>query len=186
MLVVSKKISFREFQQMEFDNQDPYFYELINGELLKKSAPKPKHQRAQRNLLFSIHQFVTSGQLGEILPAPVDVFLDEYNVPQPDLVFVSKKRAAIINADEGILGAPDLVIEIISPSSVRYDRIDKKELYEQFGIKEYWIVDPSYNSVEIYALQDNRYKLFSFGAENEKVKSSVLKNIELEVSSIFS
>jgi Uma2 family endonuclease len=185
VLSKAKAITYTEFRQMEFDDNDPYIYELINGELMKKSAPKPNHQAISRRLLYGIETFIRQNSLGEIFYAPIDVFLTEYTVPQPDLVYVSKENADIIDLEEGILGIPDLIIEIISPSSVRLDRITKKELYESFGIKEYWIIDPNNTSIEIYTLVEKTYKLHLLEAVEGKINSLVIAGFEMDLKDIF-
>ena len=185
-LVQNKKITYSEFRQMEFDEDDPYFYELINGILVRKSAPQPKHQRISRKLLRLMDEFIQKNALGEVFYAPIDVFLDEENVPQPDLVYVSKDKASIVDESEGILGVPDLVVEIISPSSIRMDRVDKKSLYEGFGVPEYWLIDPKNTAIEVFSLDKGRYKSTDFANEShEKVKSLVLKDFEVSLSDIF-
>ncbi len=85
----------------------------------------------------------------------------------------------------GIRGVPDMVVEIISPSSYKRDHYDKKELYQQHGISEYWIVDPSNHSVEILILQNNEYVFHAFGIDGEQIASHIIKNFTLEVDSIF-
>ncbi|WP_457566616.1 Uma2 family endonuclease [Caldithrix abyssi] len=93
-----------------------------------------------------------------IFHAPLAVDLSEKNVLQPDIIFIAKERQEIVT-DKNISGAPDLVVEILSPSTAYYDLFDKKELYEQFGVKEYWIVDPMRQWIEIYNLQGNKFVL---------------------------
>lgn len=185
-LIDIKKITYSEFRQMEFDDNDPYIYELINGILMKKSAPQPRHQRISGNINDLMRQFVKKNALGEVFYAPIDVFLDEENVPQPDLVFVSNARASIVNDREGILGVPDLVVEIISPSSMRLDRVVKKELYEGFSVPEYWLIDPKNEAIEVFAFQNGRYKSVAFANDlNEKIASTVLAGFEVLLSDIF-
>lgn len=185
-LIENKKITYSEFRQMEFDDNDPYIYELINGILVRKSAPQPRHQRISGNLNDLMRQFIKKNALGDLFYAPIDVFLDENNVPQPDLVFVSNERSVIIDETEGILGVPDLVVEIISPSSIRMDRVDKKDLYEGFGIPEYWLVDPKNTAIEVFSFQNGRYKSTGFANElNQTVMSNVLSGFEVSLSDIF-
>jgi Uma2 family endonuclease len=186
ILIDVKKITYSEFRQMEFDDNDPYIYELINGILVKKSAPQPRHQRISRKLLRLMDDFIQKNSLGEIFYAPIDVFLDDVNVPQPDLVFVSNERSSIIDDKDGILGVPDLVVEIISPSSIRLDRVDKKELYEGFCVPEYWLIDPKNTAIEIFYFQNGRYKSVAFANElSDKVASTVLAGFEVVLSDIF-
>ena len=171
---------------MEFDDNDPYIYELINGILMKKSAPQPRHQRISRKLLRLMDNFIQDKSLGEIFYSPIDVFLDDENVPQPDLVFVSNARSSIVDDREGILGVPDLVVEIISPSSMRLDRVIKKELYEAFAVPEYWLIDPKNDAIEVFAFQNGRYKSVAFANDlNEKIASTVLIGFEVSLSDIF-
>ena len=107
--------------------------------------------------------------------------------PKPNILIIRKERKHIIDEKKQvIMGAPDLAIEILSPGSIRRDRMEKKDLYEQFGVAEFWIVAPNNKSVEVYSLQENRYKVFAFAAETGKVQSSVLDGFELEVAGIFS
>jgi Uma2 family endonuclease len=185
-LIDVKKITYSEFRQMEFDDNDTFFYELINGVLIKKTAYSPIHQRISSNLFFQLNEFIEKNALGEVFYAPIDVFLDEENVPQPDLAFVSNARSSIVDDREGILGVPDLVVEIISPSSMRLDRVVKKELYEGFAVPEYWLIDPKNDAIEIFSFQNGRYKSVAFANDlSEKVASSVLTGFEVLLSDIF-
>jgi len=91
------------------DVDDNFYYELINGELVKKSAPAPRHQMIQANLFRLLGNFIFNNSLGVILCAPVDVFVDDYSVPQPNLLFIAKEQQHIIT-DDGVMGAPNLVV----------------------------------------------------------------------------
>ncbi|MFN3851018.1 MAG: Uma2 family endonuclease [Spirosomataceae bacterium] len=185
MVVELKRISVQEFRQMEFDDNDTFLYELIEGEMIKKSAPKPIHQRLSMRLSRAISNFIFGKNIGELFAAPIDVFLNEYNAVQPDLVFVSAQNQQIIT-DDGIVGVPDLVVEIISPSSVIRDRVDKKNLYERIGVKEYWIIDPQYQDIEVYTIQNNRYELLSGVTMFEgEFKSNAFEGIQIDLKGLF-
>jgi Uma2 family endonuclease len=119
-----------------------------------------------------------------MLYAPISVFLNEYNAPQPDLLFVSKKNEGIIH-EKGIMGVPDLIVEIISPGSIIRDRIEKKEIYEQAGVREYWIVDPKYKSIEVYELTKEVYKLISSAEESGTIRSKVIKGLVINIEAVF-
>ncbi len=165
-------------------------YEVIEGDLKMVPAPNFKHQGISYNLSDILRAYIKSMNLGVIRYAPIDVVLDKTNVVQPDLVFVSKERASIINEDGGILGVPDLVIEIISKGSKYIDTYKKKDLYEKFGIKEYWLVDPFSQSVEVLILeQNNKYDLFSEAYieedANKIIRSKILENLEINVEEVF-
>lgn len=142
-------LTVHDFRRMEFDDNDTFYYELINGELVAKSAPSPFHQRISGNISFAMRQFVTANKLGEVLYAPIDVFLTENSSSQPDVLFISTAKRHLVTS-EGVEGAPDLVVEIISPSSIKRDRGDKMKLYERCSIGEYWLVDARTRSVEVY------------------------------------
>ena len=117
--------------------------ELINGELFMSPAPRPDHWRTQRRL-FRFLDRVTRED--EIFMAPIDLFIDHKNVFQPDLAYISEKNKSFIT-ERGIEGPPELIIEIISPSNSFIDRNRKKKCYLEFGVKEYWIVDPANKTV---------------------------------------
>ena len=127
-------------------------YEVISGELLVAPALDTWHQNWINNLTLLITPFVRLKKLGTVFVAPLDVVLNEENVVQPDLVFVSGSNSGIIEK-RGVFGTPDLLVEMISPSSVRRDRYQKKELYARFGVKEYWIGDPANKSMEVLTLK---------------------------------
>ena len=185
MVAELKQISVHKFRQMEFDENDKNFYELINGYIMKKSAPRPQHQNISMNLSIEIGTFVKKRGLGKLFTSPIDVFLDDLNAVQPDLVFIPTENQAMIT-DDGIIGIPDLMIEIISPSSVLRDRVDKKNLYERLNIKEYWIIDPQYQDIEVYTIQNGRYELFSGVTMFEgALKSTVFEGIAIDLAELF-
>ena len=180
--ISTKRSTYTDYKALDVD--DNFWYELINGELVKKSAPSPKHQRISMKLSSLLHTFVTERSLGVVLCAPVDVFVDELNVPQPDVLFIAKEREEIIT-DDGVIGAPNLVVEILSPSSIKRDRKDKMHLYKRLKVQEYWIIDPNNQAAEVYHLIDDDYDLVSFAVERGNVDSTQLAGFSLEVSTIF-
>jgi Uma2 family endonuclease len=132
--------------------------ELISASLYMSPSPTSFHQRVVRKLAFSLSEFIEKNNLGELFFAPFDVYLDEHsNVVQPDIVFVSKQKTHLIQRS-GLHGAPDFVIEILSSGNSRHDKVIKKELYERFGIAEYWIVDPETKDTTGYVLKNGRYE----------------------------
>ena len=152
---------------------------------MKKKAPKPSHQRILRKLLVSIDAFITQRELGEVFSSPIDVFLDDLNSPQPDIVFVPKSNATIVT-DNGIEGVPALVIEIISPTSIVRDRFTKKSLYERYGVQEYWLVDPQNQEIEIYALTNSCYELLGAASVLEgELTSGVLVGLAIDMKALF-
>ncbi|TAK44001.1 MAG: Uma2 family endonuclease [Saprospiraceae bacterium] len=184
MLIAEKKITVEEFRQMEFEGEDAY-HELINGEIVKESGPTPLHQKVSFLLSLSMGNFIVEKNLGNLFTAPVDVFLHENIHVLPDLVFVSNANKGIIDYKEGIMGVPELVVEIISPSSIYKDRVLKNNDYEAAGVHEYWLVDPKNQSVEVYENVDKAFQLLAFSAEAGKVHSKVLEGFELDITTIF-
>ncbi|HAS17553.1 MAG: restriction endonuclease [Nitrospirae bacterium RIFCSPLOW2_12_42_9] len=163
---------------------DDVRYELIEGDLLMTPSPVTKHQRILRELGFELLSFVRVKDLGEIFLAPFDVHLDNENVVEPDILFISKQRLHIIG-EKNVQGPPDLVIEILSESTANRDLVQKKRLYAKFGVKEYWIVIPGEEIVEIYTLKDALYVLCkSFGKENA-IESPLLKGLKIDLKKIF-
>jgi len=186
MEILSKKMTYDEFQQMEIPEGDTSIYELINGEIVKRASPNSPHQEASFNLSGFFFNYNLEKKAGKFYTAPYDVYFDEESAGvQPDLLFVSREREFIIQKDNGIVGAPDLVVEIVSKGSVQNDRVTKKELYERFAVKEYWIVDPRYKTIEVYRMENDCYRLFSFAEEEGVIKSSVLEGFEGDVKNIF-
>jgi Uma2 family endonuclease len=186
MSVAVQKLTYQEYREMEFDDNDPYLYELLKGTLVKKSSPTLIHQRISRKLLFTFETYILQKKCGEIFYAPLDVVLDEENAPQPDLVYVSNENSAVLNEEElVIVGTPDLVIEILSPGTAKRDKTLKKDIYGQFGVKEYWLVDPGNKTIEVYTLQNNRYELFAFADAEENVKSALLPDLAFALTTIF-
>lgn len=159
-------------------------YEILNGELIMTAAPYIPHQRVCGNLFHELKLFIKSNKIGEVFIAPCDIIFDKKNVYQADIIFISNENKKIIT-EANIKGSPDLVIEIISPSTAYYDLFEKKEIYEKFGVKEYWIIDPRKHWIEIFALRQKKYSLFSRIEKKGKVKSSLLKKLEIDFSKIF-
>lgn len=116
-------------------------YEVIDGDLLTTPTPGTPHQRIVGNLYLRLCLYVEDHQLGEVLIAPCDVVLSPTDVVQPDLLFVAASRAAIVG-EKFISAAPDLVVEVLSPSTEDRDRTVKTKLYARFGVRELWIADP--------------------------------------------
>jgi Uncharacterized protein conserved in cyanobacteria len=133
-------------------------YQLIQGELVISPAPSIFHQKISKRIFQILYKNIENDQKGEVFYSPVDVYLDEESVFQPDLVVVLKDGKAKIE-EKGIIGAPDVVIEVLSSSSAYYDLVEKKEVYQKYGVKEYWIVDLKRKTVEIYKNSDNEFVL---------------------------
>jgi Uma2 family endonuclease len=158
-------------------------YEIIEGELIMTPAPKTGHQRISRKLLVQLTLFVEKNHSGEVFNAPCDVVLSKTTTVQPDIVFISNRRKSIITEDN-IQGAPDLIIEILSPATAYYDLVEKKELYEKNGVNEYWIVDPKKQRIEIYILEQGKYQLHRRKEKTGKINSKLLKGFEVAIKEV--
>lgn len=186
MEVLEKMLTYREYREMEFDDDDNFQYELINGIPMRKASPTLQHQRISGNIYFWMRAYVQEKQAGEVFAAPLDVVLNEYNSPQPDVFFVGNDKKYILDeVEQAVIGIPDIVVEILSPGSIKKDRITKRKIYERCGVPEFWVVDPSYRSIEVFQLVDGKYELLDFVEEVGMVKSAVLSGFELALEKIF-
>ncbi|MBY5957741.1 Uma2 family endonuclease [Membranicola marinus] len=130
--------------------------QLIENNLTMAPAPRPLHQEILNDINFELLKFVKQEQTGTIYTSPIDVYLDDQNIFQPDILFISNDNKGVIR-DDGLHGAPDLVIELLSSSTAKYDLHEKKDVYERSGVKEYWIVDPETKEVQGYFLEKGGY-----------------------------
>lgn len=179
-IVEKKKYTYEDYLKTPDDKR----YELIEGDLLITPSPVPNHQRISRKIEFILEKFVTQNNLGEIFDAPCDVYLDDENVVQPDILFITHERRDIIG-EKNIQGAPDLAIEIISENSAYRDVVQKKRLYTRFGVKEYWIVIPESEEIEVYILKDNTYQLHKSYDKGDILESPSLKGLNIALKEIF-
>jgi Uma2 family endonuclease len=180
----SLKLSYEDYLYFPDDGKR---HELIDGEHYVTPAPNLKHQTSVLNLGFFLVGFVRSRDLGRIWVAPVDVLLSDHDVVQPDLVFLSKDRMDLAADGANVKGAPDLVVEVLSPGTRRKDAITKRHLYQKYGVKEYWMVDPELETVQIYRLGAGGYRREAeLAAEREDVLTSPLfPGLEIVLAEIF-
>ncbi|HET7115654.1 MAG TPA: Uma2 family endonuclease [Hanamia sp.] len=131
--------------------------QLINNKLIMSPAPLNIHQVILNNINVEISIFLRAHKLGEVRIAPFDVYFSKENVLQPDLIFIKNENLKKIQ-NKGLFGAPDIVIEILSPTTSQLDYEDKKIIYERFGVKEYFIVDPSTKNVDSFFLRNESFE----------------------------
>ncbi len=163
--------------------------ELINNQIFMSPSPNPNHQRISRELEFILYQFVKGRALGEVFDAPFDVILPNEQVVQPDILFIKKENLSKITR-RGLEGVPDMVVEVISPSSYYRDTQIKYKLYEQVGVKEFWLVDPSNKVIEVFTLENKVYELYSLGyleegSKETEVKSRLLEGLVIKLQDVF-
>ena len=185
MKTAEKEWTYEEYLKLDDDKR----YEIIGGRLVVAPAPRPRHQRVSRNLEFALWNYVRSKDLGEVFDAPIDVVLGEKFVFQPDIVFVSREQEEIIDEDRAIFGPPDLVVEVVSPSTLGRDTLEKKEAYEKFGVKEFWLVYPEMKCVEVLVLnEEGKYEIYDEGCLGEgkkEVRSEVIEGFKVRLEEIF-
>ena len=183
-LIKQKTITYQDYLKFPNDVKG----EIIQGEFTMAVAPNSNHQFIITRLMILLSNSIDKNKSGYLFPAPIDVIFDHETMLEPDIVFVSKEKKEIIQK-RGIFGTPDLVIEIISPISQYKDNVIKKEIYEKFGVKEYWLVNPYLKSIEILTLLDNKYQLFSEGFLEDDgniiVNSKFIPNLETNLTEIF-
>ncbi len=143
---VDTRLTYEDYCRLPNDGKR---YEIIDGELFVTPSPLTLHQRIVTRLTMHLCAFVEEQRLGEIFVSPFDVVFSDFDVVEPDILFVSKKRVSVITP-KNVRGAPDLVIEVLSQTTAKTDRTTKLKLYARYGVKEYWIIDPNGPSGQIY------------------------------------
>ena len=184
-LDLTKEYTFSDYMKWQFSDR----VELLRGFINKMSpAPNRRHQALSRNLSYSFFKKFKNGKTCEVYFAPFDVRLHvpsakkDTTVVQPDICIICDKNKL---DDQGCNGAPDLIVEILSPSNSKHDADTKFKLYEESGVKEYWMVEPEQQMVFVYSLQNSLYvglKPFTIG---EIIDSPLFPDLKVEVDEIF-
>lgn len=157
--------------------------ELWDGELIMSPAPSFFHQEIVARFYELLTAWTRKHKLGKTGIAPLDMVLTNTRATQPDVVYISNERLDIIKTR--LMDAADLVAEVISPNSRRRDRIDKRDLYEQHGVKEYWLIDPEALTVEVLHLVQGEFQLVGRWRPGESAESRLLKGFRVKVSGLF-
>ena len=160
-------------------------YELLDGELHLTPAPNLRHQDLQSRLGIRLGRFIEERALGKLFFAPCDVVLSDTDVVQPDLLFVSRERRHLLSGGDNVRGAPDLVVEILSPATAHRDRGYKRTLYAKHGVKEYWLVDPAAETVAILRRRGGALVVAHTFGRNETLRSPLLAGFELALDDLF-
>jgi Uma2 family endonuclease len=162
-------------------------HELIDGEHFVTPSPGSAHQLIAGNLHFLIRTYLVGHPIGVIMLAPFDIVLTDFDVVEPDLIYFSKPRFEEIVGERSARGAPDVAVEVLSPSTRRRDEITKRRLYERTGVREYWVVDPELETVKLYRAAEGRLvKEPELSLEaNDVLASPLLPDMHLPLSEIF-
>ena len=176
-----KHYTWNDYVQLPDDGQR---YEIIDGELFVTAAPIYGHQYTAGKLYLLLVGWSAEHAPGDVVFAPVDVVLAADTVVQPDLIWISKERIREIVGDR-VTGIPDLVVEILSPSTARRDRHKKSEVYARFGAREYWLVDPKDRSVEIRTRRGTEFVRFARGTGDTALASAMDPRLTVVASTLF-
>ena len=159
-------------------------YELHDGDLVLVPSPKEQHQTTTLDLAAEIRHFARTTGIGRAFVAPFDIVFSNHDVVQPDVIFVSTERLDIITPDN-IQGAPDLVIEVLSPSTAHRDRTFKRALYARHGVREFWLVDTDTHTIEVLLLGPNGYSVEAVYNVGQNLTSPTLTDFALNIDDIF-
>ena len=183
MTRLNTKIKFTYKDYKSLPESETKRYELMEGELIMVPSPNEYHQRVSGRLEFILRAFVEGKNLGRVYYAPLDVHLGE-DVVQPDILFISRERFSIITEEE-IQGAPDLVIEILSPATAERDQTYKKTLYARHGGREYWIVDPEEKTIKVMTLGKAGFESSGTYKKSDVLKSSIFSGLTINLPEVF-
>jgi Uma2 family endonuclease len=164
--------------------EGPPYYQVVEGNLVMSPSPRTFHQIVAGRIHSVILQFLEKHALGEVFIAPLDVYLDDVNIYQPDVIFVAARQKAIIT-EQGIEGAPALVVEVLSPATARYDKGSKRKVYARTGVKELWLVDPEARTIEVFSLAENVDKPSAAHGDKDTFSSSLLPGLRFNGAAIF-
>jgi Uma2 family endonuclease len=172
--------TYDEFLAEKGETNEPM--ELWDGELIMSPTPTPRHQTIVLSFARLLQDFVNAQRLGKVFISPLDVILTQTRVVQPDVLFISNANMNILQ--DRIRGAPDLCMETLS-RTWRRDRIDKKELYSEFGVKEYWIIDPERTSIEVLELVKGGYQTHSHVLDAQPAHSKLLEGFAVSFNQLL-
>jgi len=177
------KLTYEDFLLFPDDGKR---HELIDGEHYVTATPNVKHQTIVMNLGAMIWNYLKQRPVGRAFFVPMDIVLSDYDVVEPDLQFISRARQAILTK-QNVRGAPDLVLEVGSPSTRKRDETIKRRLYERFGVSEYWVIDPELDTIKVYRRVEERFvRIAELSLENGDVLTRpLLVGLEMPLSKIF-
>jgi len=179
--LIRRRATIEEFWSLP---ESTYPAEYINGEIMMAPSPTVSHQEAHGNINEALRAFVKKTGLGKIYYAPLDVLLPTGDVVQPDLFFLNVKQLEHVHAAKRVEEAPSFIVEILSPGSVALDALTKRALYEQNGVREYWIVDVDARSIAQLVLKKKHYVLTELG-ESDVIKGVVRAGFESNVGELL-
>ena len=164
--------------------EGPPWYQLIEGTLYMSPSPNRFHQQIVLRIAHAIQTYLDAHPVGEVYVAPLDVYLTDTDVYQPDVVFVRRENAKVL-VYEGFVGAPDLVVEVLSPSNSKLDLGPKRAVYARFGVKELWVADPVKSTVSVYRFLEGAEKPAMTAAVGDVVSTTLIPGFALRMADVF-
>ncbi|MEW6302001.1 MAG: Uma2 family endonuclease [Verrucomicrobiota bacterium] len=164
--------------------QGPPYYQLIEGDLFMSPTPSYFHQRIVLKIALILSAYLEKNPIGEITIAPSDVELSEHNVFEPDLYYVANERKHIITK-QGVSGAPNLVVEVLSPGTAKFDKGVKRQVYARHDVKELWLVDPDAKEIAVYHLQESADKPVGVYGPRQRFSSPLFPRLTVQVAKVF-
>jgi Uma2 family endonuclease len=180
-MTVRPRVSHTDLERAPEDGRR---YELYDGEVFVVPAPLPKHQVVADRLTVMLSHYVRRHG-GFAVSSPIDIVFSDFDVLQPDLVYFSADRAHLVDLNRVIRDAPDLCVEVLSPSTAATDRGKKMQMFARYQVREYWIVDPNAESLEIYELGADGYQLTGIASGEQSISSSSLPGLTFPAGSLF-
>ena len=180
----SVKFTYEDFLNFPDDGKR---HEVIDGEHYVTPSPSTKHQTVSLNLTVALAMHLKQYPRGRVFVAPFDVVFSDLDIVEPDLLYISRERADVLT-DEHVRGAPDLVVEILSPGTRKTDEVTKRKLYERFGVQEYWVVDPELDAIKIYRRAAGAFaRVAELSAEaGDSVTTPLLPQLSVPLADVFS
>lgn len=159
-------------------------YQLLDGEMIVAPSPSNRHQEILGSLHLALAAFVQSRGIGRVRFAPLDVILSNHDVVQPDLLFVSTDRASIVT-EANLVGAPDLVVEVLSPGTQVHDRGYKQSLYARHGVREYWLINPDAETLDVLTPDGDAFVVYESFGNSGVLNTPVMDGLSLDLERLF-
>ncbi len=158
--------------------------EIIDGELYVTPSPNTKHQTVSMNLSGLLWNYIQQHPIGQVFAAPFDTVFSEFDVVEPDLLYIARERLEV-STRNNVRGAPDLVVEILSPGTRRTDELVKPKLFERFGVREYWVVDPELNTIKISRLSGTAFVHAAELGAGDSLTTPLLPGFSVSLTDVF-
>jgi Uma2 family endonuclease len=181
LLTTEKHSTIRDFERLP----EGAPYQLIAGELIMSPSPTFLHQDIIMNIAERLGPFLRKNNLGKVVLSPMDVYLTEEDVYQPDLIFIRKENVHLLNPNDRIRFVPDLVIEVLSPTTGSYDYSRKKRIYCERGVREYWIIDPEDRTIEIMVKEGAFYQTVALLRPPAVLESAMFPGFSMKIEEVF-